>query len=390
MGSLRAKINVTQTQMQLADLERQALIDVEEAVQEYEVTRRRSTSCVTKSTPEPSKCVTKSQRLYKCGSEERSRLPRRSARVQSDRQAVPRHSGSAPAQHAVAEHGRRPADHALSRSSWKSHGPAEPATSGRRRWDVESLVTCGHFSKKSSAASLLSAITDVMAGNSIAAADLRSQAAALVGARQSVPPSRLRSRRIKALCSIPPIRTNPINNMALAPTGTLSKRQQRRERFVARYVGTLHGRCRTDERRTDSDLHRRGRFRQYDVALGYPIAAGDSQGHRAFQSAASARSSTVTSTAIRPRARRGCATIIPIHQPSLGYRRSLPTVSLDANLSSGTYDEGYAVGTMSIHYLPSDKHTPGVLSQGKAIVTIHAQIYTANVGFILRNANIDP
>ena len=35
------KINVTQTELQLSDLERQAQIDVEEAVQEYEVTRRR-------------------------------------------------------------------------------------------------------------------------------------------------------------------------------------------------------------------------------------------------------------------------------------------------------------------------------------------------------------
>jgi outer membrane protein, heavy metal efflux system len=39
-GIARAKINVSQSQMQLSDLERQAVIDIEEAVQEYEVTRR--------------------------------------------------------------------------------------------------------------------------------------------------------------------------------------------------------------------------------------------------------------------------------------------------------------------------------------------------------------
>jgi outer membrane protein, heavy metal efflux system len=39
-GIERAKINVTQSQMQLADQERQVQIDVEQAVQEYEVTRR--------------------------------------------------------------------------------------------------------------------------------------------------------------------------------------------------------------------------------------------------------------------------------------------------------------------------------------------------------------
>ena len=39
-GISRAKINVTQSELQLADLERQAMIDVEEAVQEYEMSRR--------------------------------------------------------------------------------------------------------------------------------------------------------------------------------------------------------------------------------------------------------------------------------------------------------------------------------------------------------------
>ena len=77
----------------------------------------------------------------------------------------------------------------------------------------------------------------------------------------------------------------------------------------------------------------------------------------------------------------------PQYINKLGLPSLIPTVSLDVNLSSGTYDEGYAIGTMNIRYIPNGKHTPGVLSQGKAVVTIHAQIYTANVGFILRNAN---
>ena len=74
----------------------------------------------------------------------------------------------------------------------------------------------------------------------------------------------------------------------------------------------------------------------------------------------------------------------------LGLPSLIPTVSVDVNSSSGTYDEAYSVGTINIHYIPSGKHTHGVLSQGKAIVTIHAQIYAPNVDFILRNANIDP
>ena len=60
------------------------------------------------------------------------------------------------------------------------------------------------------------------------------------------------------------------------------------------------------------------------------------------------------------------------------------------NISSGAYVEAYSVGNISIKYIPNGKHTPGVFSQGKAIVTIHAQIYSANASFILRNANIDP
>ena len=38
-GIARAKINVTQSEIQLSDAERQLLIDVEKAVQEYEVSR---------------------------------------------------------------------------------------------------------------------------------------------------------------------------------------------------------------------------------------------------------------------------------------------------------------------------------------------------------------
>ena len=43
-GIQRAVLNVDQTRTELADMERQALIDVEKAAQEYEVTRGRSTS----------------------------------------------------------------------------------------------------------------------------------------------------------------------------------------------------------------------------------------------------------------------------------------------------------------------------------------------------------
>ena len=65
-------------------------------------------------------------------------------------------------------------------------------------------------------------------------------------------------------------------------------------------------------------------------------------------------------------------------------------MTIDANISSGVYVEAYSQGTVNIRYIPSGKHTAGVISQGTAIVTIHAQIYTANTSFILRNVNLNP
>ena len=81
---------------------------------------------------------------------------------------------------------------------------------------------------------LLSAITDLIAANSLAAGRKAQSAAA----------SAISSQSIAAASNQGPLLTsnnpgfNPINNQALAPTGTLTRRQQRKERFVAHYVGT--------------------------------------------------------------------------------------------------------------------------------------------------------
>jgi len=73
-----------------------------------------------------------------------------------------------------------------------------------------------------------------------------------------------------------------------------------------------------------------------------------------------------------------------------GRPNHFPTVSLDVNASAGLYTEAFAQGVVNIRYIPNGKHTPGVIDQGTAVVTIHAQIYTPATNFILRNANIDP
>jgi hypothetical protein len=72
-----------------------------------------------------------------------------------------------------------------------------------------------------------------------------------------------------------------------------------------------------------------------------------------------------------------------------GRPNAFPSVTPDVNLSAGSYADPYGQGVMTIHYVPSGKHTPGAIQQGTAIVTIHAQIYSAGTSFILRNANID-
>ena len=174
------------------------------------------------------------------------------------------------------------------------------------------------------------------------------------------------------------------------PTGNLTQRQFRKEQFKARYRGHIHGRgLAATSYREEPGLHHRRRKRQYNAAFVTSRCCSSLRTIQALRSAGSPQSSTE----------------ISIQIPSLDWisrapngadiqRNGLPVlltkVSVDVNISSGVYTEGYSVGTIQIHYIPSGKHTPGVLSQGKAIVTIHAQIYAANTSFILRNAHINP
>ena len=95
---------------------------------------------------------------------------------------------------------------------------------------------------------LRASITDVMSANSLAAAALRSRAAA-IGAIQAGALG-FSSQSIALPVNQGPL-LNPdgtINNQALAPTGTLTDRQLRRERFLAQLRGHIHRRCRPDQR----------------------------------------------------------------------------------------------------------------------------------------------
>jgi hypothetical protein len=73
-----------------------------------------------------------------------------------------------------------------------------------------------------------------------------------------------------------------------------------------------------------------------------------------------------------------------------GRPNRITSVTLDVNSSSGTYVEGFAQGVIEIHYYPSSTKTRGASEQGNAVVKIHAQVYSGKFAFILRNADINP
>lgn len=75
---------------------------------------------------------------------------------------------------------------------------------------------------------------------------------------------------------------------------------------------------------------------------------------------------------------------------SAGRPVRLTITQLDSNVSGGVYAGAIAEGTVEIRYKPSAPRSRKVFSQGTALVTIRAQIYTAGTGSILRNTDIDP
>lgn len=178
-----------------------------------------------------------------------------------------------------------------------------------------------------------------------------------------------------------------INNMALAPTGNPKPGELKRQQFTARFVGPysiVPGRTSTEAIQTliqgggtaNTMLHSDLQLRLVtpkDASL--PIGGVTSIFDRNINSNTQLGFDLSAPQQDVDRAGR------PDH---------ITSVTIDSNISSGTYVEAYAQGTVNIHYVPNGKHTAGVISQGMAIVTIRAQIYTANTTFILRNVGINP
>jgi hypothetical protein len=231
---------------------------------------------------------------------------------------------------------------------------------------------------------LLSAITDLIAANSIAAGHKAQSAASAAISSQSIAIS---ANQGPLLNSNNP--NNPINNQALAPTGTLTPRQQRKEQFAAHYVGTYTvGAGVTSDQRIQTFITGAGSassmlHSDIQILLVTPNDPTSPIGGVSTMFDRNLNSNTTLGFDLS--APQSSQTINKAGLPDL-----LSKVSIDVNISAGVYVEAYAQGTMSIRYVPSGKHTRGVISQGTAVVTIHAQIYNPNVSFILRNANIDP
>lgn len=227
---------------------------------------------------------------------------------------------------------------------------------------------------------LLSAITDILAANSLAAASSLSDSG---GFASSI------SLGGTALNQGPVLNADgSINNMALAPTGTPKPGALKRQQFTARYVGpysVVPGETTTQATQTliqgagtaNTMLHS-----DIQMRLVTPIDPSQPIGGV----------STIFDRNINTNTVLG----LDLSAPQSAVDRSgrpddFSTVTIDPNISAGTYVEGYSQGIVKIHYIPGGKHTiPGAISQGTAIITIHAQIYTANTSFILRNASIDP
>jgi hypothetical protein len=178
-----------------------------------------------------------------------------------------------------------------------------------------------------------------------------------------------------------------INNMALAPTGTPKPGQLKRQQFTARFVGpysVVPGRTSTQATQTliqgggtaNTILHA-----DIQIRLVKPTDPSLPFGGVG----------TIFDRNINSNTALGFDLAAPQQDVDRGGRPNrIPTVTIDVNASAGVYVESYGEGTINIRYLPSGRRTPGVLSEGTAIVTMHMNIYAPNASFLLRNVGLNP
>jgi hypothetical protein len=223
---------------------------------------------------------------------------------------------------------------------------------------------------------LLSTVTDILAANSLAATAhskagnggfVLSPISIAVPNNQGPPP--------------------PGTNLAITPTGTLTRRQLAIERFSAEFSGPYTiGPGRTSTEALTTLIRGRGSnttMAHADIQL-LIITPKDPTMQLGATSTIFDRnlnSNTVLALDL---------SAPPQNVDRAGRPNRFPSLVLDVNASAGLYDQGFAQGVLSIHYFPNGRHTPGVISQGTAVVTIHAQIYSTRTNFILRNSDLNP
>ncbi len=176
-------------------------------------------------------------------------------------------------------------------------------------------------------------------------------------------------------------------NLAFAPTGVLTPREQRRERFVAVFKGTYTiGPGRTDTEAMQTHINAAGTANtmlhcDLQLRLITPKDPTIPIGGVAAIFDRNLNSNTVLGLDV---------TSPQSNVDQAGRPNRLTQMSIDVNESAGVYDEAFSQGVMQIKYIPSGRHTPGVIEQGTAIIVIQAQIYSAAVDFVLGNSSINP
>jgi hypothetical protein len=227
---------------------------------------------------------------------------------------------------------------------------------------------------------LLSAITDIQAANSLVAASGSSGSGTF--------PSSV-SLGGNTLNQGPLLNANgTINNMAIAPTGTPKPGELKSLKFTARYVGpysVVPGKTNTQALQTliqgtgtaNTMLHS-------DIQMRLVTPTNSSLPIGGVTSIFDRNINTNTVLGLDLSAPQSDV-------DNAGRPDVIPTMTIDANISSGAYVEGYSQGIITIRYIPGGRRTiPGAISQGTAIVTIHADIYSANASLLLRNTSLDP
>jgi hypothetical protein len=228
--------------------------------------------------------------------------------------------------------------------------------------------------------SLLSTVLDLMAANSLAT---ERQVSILSTSRNGGFALSPTSIAVPGNQGPPPGGTN----LAITPTGTLTPRQLKIERFSASFAGPYTiGPGRTSTEALTTFITGRGSASTIihgDIQL---LIVTPKDPTMQIGGIAAIFDRNLNSNTVL-----GLDLLAPHQNVDHAGRPNLfPSVALDVNASAGVYSQGFAQGVLSIRYIPSGKHTPGVISQGTAIVTIHAQIYSTRTAFILRNANLDP